>query len=199
MAIDYFSLQEKLPSNPITSSALENGKAIYILAKKNKCSEAYIIARSLIERLITYHFILSSDDSVRDDYFDYSEQRKYRNLDRSITINDKTVSIKATTQLNVDDYPKLKDVIEKFTGERSGKAKTRWTSNNLMKMLSVIGANSDLDITQLMAGMNYIYSDASESLHGTLYGCGFHFAMLYLIMSLMKNKSVKNISVHWLM
>ena len=40
--------------------------------------------------------------------------------------------------------------------------------------MSVIDYSGEIDITLIMMALEVIYDDASEALHGTLYGCTFH-------------------------
>ena len=69
--------------------------------------------------------------------------------------------------------PELKEAVDMFTSER-GKTKTRWTSQGLSAMLESIASKGGLEIGYLMFAILGIYDDASEALHGTLYGSIFH-------------------------
>ncbi len=64
--------------------------------------------------------------------------------------------------------------VAKFTSER-GREKTRWTNVPLPDRAAVIEAK--LGSTGLFMSLLTIYADASEALHGTLYGAIFHLGV----------------------
>ena len=74
------------------------------------------------------------------------------------------------------EEPELKEAVDIFTSDR-GKTKTRWTSKNISSMLESISNNGGLEIGYLMLAKLWIYDDASEALHGTLYGATFHMGI----------------------
>jgi hypothetical protein len=67
--------------------------------------------------------------------------------------------------------PEIVAAVAKFTSER-GREKTRWTSVSLPDRAAVVEAK--LGNTGLFMSLLTIYADASEALHGTLYGAAFH-------------------------
>lgn len=82
--------------------------------------------------------------------------------------------MKARIVLNGGDFelpPEISAAIAKFTSDR-GREKTRWTNISLPDRAAVIEAK--LGNTGLFMSLLTIYADASEALHGTLYGAVFH-------------------------
>ena len=67
--------------------------------------------------------------------------------------------------------PEIAAAVAKFTSD-SGREKTRWTNVSLPNRAAVIEAK--LSGTGLFISLLTIYGDASEALHGTLYGAIFH-------------------------
>lgn len=179
--LSLYATATKIPINPIEISVLDYSKSIVLLAEHNHCKEVYIISRALIENLITYYYISCSDKEIVENYFDlYLKQKQYRKLNTTILDKrDKKVIVKASHIPEIEDDPELKKAIGKYTSAK-GKPKTRWTSDNIEKMLDKIEEDPDVNTNMLRVGVNIIYSDASEALHGTSYGCVFPFGLATL-------------------
>jgi hypothetical protein len=91
-------------------------------------------------------------------------------------VGDSKVSQIWSGSIDLDNAPELKKSIDMFTG-KTGKPKTRWTSRNLSNMLESIEHNGKIEIGYLMFAVLHIYDDASEAIHGTLYGSLFHIGI----------------------
>jgi hypothetical protein len=152
------------------------GTSISILSTYYHINECYILARSFLEKLINYTYLLSCDDEEYSKYLAYTKQKSYRILNRSFAVGDSKVSLTWSGSIDLDKDSELKKAIDMFTG-KTGKHKTRWTSKNLSNMLESIEHNGKIDIVYLMCAILYIYDDASEALHGTLYGSLFHIGI----------------------
>jgi hypothetical protein len=69
--------------------------------------------------------------------------------------------------------------LKKFTSHR-GKEITRWTTLNIERRIEFIKAQcKSFNDALFIAVARYIYEDASEAVHGTLYGASFHTGMFY--------------------
>lgn len=150
------------------------GSAINLLALNNYLGESYMLARAMLEKLINYMYLLVCEEDEYKKYLNYAKQRGYRVLNRSFISGDQKVELKWTGSVNLDDHPGLKEAVSQFTSSK-GKAVTRWTSLSLADRLNVIGEKASVDITGLMFSMLGIYEDASEALHGSLYGATFNY------------------------
>lgn len=153
------------------SAIIEDAISIRILCENARINQAYIVSRALLERLTNFCFLQLCTDTEFSDYVDYSLNKAGRSLDRSIEVNGQ---VKARIALNGGDFelpPEISAAIAKFTSER-GREKTRWTKVSLPDRAAVIEAK--LGNTGLFMGLLTIYADASEALHGTLYGAAFH-------------------------
>lgn len=158
---------------PLLFSIHHTGISISLLSRHLHLKECYILARSFLESLVTYTYILSCDEEEYSRYLAYTKQKAYRVLDRSFTVGDSKVGLRWTGSVELEKEPELKKALELFTSEK-GKAKTRWTSHSLSEMLESIASRGGLEIGYLMFAILGIYDDASEALHGTLYGSIFH-------------------------
>jgi hypothetical protein len=150
------------------------GSAINLLALNNYLGESYMLARALLEKLINYMYLLVCEEDEYKKYLNYTKQRGYRVLKRSFTAGNQKVELKWAGSIDLDDYPELKEAVSQFTSPK-GKAVTRWTSLSLADRLNVIGEKATINITGLMYSMLGIYDDASEALHGSLYGATFNY------------------------
>ena len=158
---------------PLLFSIHHTGLSISLLSRHLHLKECYILARSFLESLITYTYILSCDEEEYSRYLAYTKQKAYRMLNRSLTAGDSKVRLRWTDPIELEKEPELKKALELFTSKK-GKAKTRWTSHSLSEMLESIASRGGLEIGYLMFAILGIYDNASEALHGTLYGSIFH-------------------------
>ena len=155
----------------IYSAIIEDAISIRLLCENARTNQAYIVSRALLERLTNFCFLQLCTDAEFSDYVAYSINKAGRSLDRS-TVADGHV--KARIALNGGEFelpPEISAAIAKFTSER-GREKTRWTNVSLPDRAAVIEAK--LGNTGLFMSLLTIYADASEALHGTLYGAAFH-------------------------
>lgn len=150
------------------------GNAINLLALNNFLSESYMLARALLEKLINYMYVLVCEEDEYQKYLNYTKQKGYRILNRSFIVGDQKAELKWSGSVNLDDNPELRDAVNQFTSGK-GKAITRWTSLSLSERLAIIRDKGKIKIEGLMLSTLGIYDDASEALHGTLYGSAFHF------------------------
>lgn len=158
---------------PLLFSIHHTGISISLLSSHLHINECYILARSFLERLITYIYLLSCDESEYSRYISYTKQKGYRVLNRSFVAGDSEVRLKWSGIIDLEKEPDLKEAVNTFTSEK-GKPKTRWTSQSLSKMIQSIASRGKLEIGYMMLAILWIYEDASEALHGTLYGSTFH-------------------------
>ncbi|CAE6886543.1 conserved protein of unknown function [Pseudomonas marincola] len=155
----------------IYSAIIEDAISIRLLCENGRTNQAYIISRALIERVTNFCFLQLCTDAEFSDYLDYSLNKAGRSLDQSIEVNGK---VKARIALNGGDFDlpdEIRVAIAKFTSER-GREKTRWTNISVPERAALIEAK--LGSTGLFMSLLAIYANASEALHGTIYGAVFH-------------------------
>jgi len=134
--------------------------------------ECYVLARAFIEKIINYCYLLVCDDEEHRRFIKHTIQKSYRKLDRKIIVGENELSLKHSPMVDCNAHPILKDSISEFTS-KSGKEITRWTIKRLEDRIDIIQKNSKLKPIIFMMNVFSIYEDASEALHGTLYGCSF--------------------------
>lgn len=153
------------------AAIIEDAISIRLVGDDSRTNQAYILERALLERLINFCFLQLCTEAEFKDYLAYTLNKVARRLDRSIEAQGE---VRARIALNSGHFelpPELAGAVAKFTSER-GREKTRWTNVSLPERAAVIDAK--LGKTGLFISLLTIYADASEALHGTLYGAVFH-------------------------
>ena len=152
------------------------GYSINLLAQNNLLGEAYILSRSMLEKIINYLYILSCDENEYKNYLNYTKQKGYIIHNRTFTAGSVTAELKWSAFIDLERYPELREAVDQFTSHK-GKTITRWTSRSIAERLAVI-ENAGLIRTDILVLATLgIYDNASEALHGTLYGATFQYGL----------------------
>ena len=159
----------------VLASCCNNASAIATLGQEELFfyNEAIVLARAFVERVINFCYLLVCDESEYQNFLKYSLQKGYRKLDRHIAVGNKIVGIKYTAGIEPDTVPGLSDALKDFTSGH-GREITHWTKASISERLSVISQRTSINVEGFMVNMLSICEDASEALHGTLYGVSFH-------------------------
>lgn len=158
---------------PLFSSIIEDSISLDILATNFRLNQCYIISRALLERVINFCYLLYSPEEEYESFVAYTKNKAARGLSRKIEIGgQKKVSLEfAGGEFELpQDY---RDAVEKFTSE-NGREIPRWTKLNIEKRAIFLDEKSGRN---LLLHVLMIYGDASEALHGTLYGALFHLGI----------------------
>lgn len=132
------------------------------------------LMRVVIERLITFYYLMSCDAEELKNYEAYSKQKTYRKYQTEIQINGKkygrignAVSMNkdyTENQISLEEFPEeVQEAVQRFTGPKGGQ-KTRWSSKSLAQKLSIIDEAGLINISMLMVALVETYDDASEML-----------------------------------
>lgn len=149
-----------------------SSKSIILLSQSGKITECFILARSVVERIINILYLLICEEEEFKRFTVYTKQKAARMGDREIEVNKFKAGLKASNYEEMISNPEIKEALAMFTSKK-GKKITRWNTKSIKQMLDAIAENG-LDIRYLMLAVLAIYDDASEALHGTLYGAVFH-------------------------
>ena len=176
---------EELKKNPnervdslylLLYSMYDTAQSISILAVNHKINECYMLARALLERIVNYIFLLYCEEEDYKRYLAYTKQKSYRNLNRNVKVGELMAGIKWKGNTDLDNDPALKKAVDLFTNKK-GNPISGWRNKTIDQMLLVISQRSEIDIKLLMLGKLAIYDDASEAMHGTLYGTIFQIGL----------------------
>ena len=77
-------------------------------------------------------------------------------------------------EFDINKFPDLKSAVDKYTSAKKKKPITRWSNTSLTDKLAVIDQAGEININVFIITLAAFYDDASEALHATLYGLGFH-------------------------
>lgn len=135
-------------------------------------ADAVVLARAFIETVINFIYLQICDQSEYDKYKAHTVQKAYRKLDRKVVVGGIKIGIKFSGASEFLNKPEVKAALDEFTSDR-GREKTRWTALSLTQRLEIISSRASIDIRPLMLSTLDIYEDASETLHGTLYGATY--------------------------
>ncbi|HEH9408863.1 TPA: hypothetical protein SIA33_001858 [Aeromonas salmonicida] len=155
---------------PIFSSIIEDSISLDILAKNYRLNQCYIISRALLERVINFCYLLYSPEDEYESFVAYTKNKAARGLSRKIEIGGQK---KVSLEFSGGEYElpqDYRDAVERFTSE-NGREIPRWTKLNIEKRAVFLDEKSGRN---LLLHVLMIYGDASEALHGTLYGALFH-------------------------
>jgi len=135
--------------------------------------EMIMLSRAFIEKIINFCYLMICEENEYKMYFQYTTQKSIRRLNRKIKIGDKELIIKLNNIEKLKLNDNLKESLEAFTS-KNGKEISRWTNRSIEDRLKIISEKSKVNINIFMINLYHIYENASEALHGTIYGCTFH-------------------------
>lgn len=157
---------------PLLNSILSSGLAADILLRRGFIIETYIIGRSFLENMINYCYLQICDEKEYKNFFDYSKQKIFR----SIQTQQKVYSHIGKNYPLPDPsfiHPDMPHLLNKFTS-KGGKELKNWSIQTIEnKIIKIEIAKNSFSASAHLALYEMLYSDASEALHGTIYGAMF--------------------------
>ena len=169
-----------LEISAMIASLLSTSSAILELSKENQrfYNECVMLARSFFERITNICYLLLCDEDIYKECMHHTIFRQYlKRKDSSKVIKDESNDILmklSLVQENVENLKKdkkLKDILDKFEKSK----KKRFPVPKIEKRLGIIlKFKEHLNASLFLAYQLAYYDDASEALHGSLYGSLFH-------------------------
>lgn len=165
--------KQELPSvlSSFAFAIWQTGTSLEILTNHEVPSvrDCYILGRAMFETILNACYVCAKGESLAEQAIRHAQQKKYRSFDRKVSVNDTVLSLKRAPEVDLDKFPDLKAAVEEFT-TRSGRERTEWTNDSLVKRIEAVDKKYDGKASKLLTiGMLQIYRDASEMVHGTLY------------------------------
>ena len=160
---------EKL--HPIYASIIEDAISLTLLARELRVNNSHMVVRALLERVVNFCYLQFCDHAEFEKFVAYSRSKAVRRLDRLLERGPTKVSIRLDGVVDWSLHPELKAAYDQFTSP-SGKEITRWTKVSLPDRAALVEAK--VPCASLFLPLLTVYGDASEALHGTLYGSAFH-------------------------
>ncbi len=139
-----------------------------------KTRDSFGISRTIVETITNIIFLLASGHSEADKAIRHYRQKTFSNLNKEKKYGAFSISMKFSGIPDISEIPNMEEMIEEFTSD-SGKP-INWPTTSLKHRLEIIRKKFGDKICGQLALANFgIYSNASEILHGSLYGCLFFF------------------------
>jgi len=170
---------QKCPTRPQSCQAVIYGlrgdvRALSILIAQGCPNQSYILYRAVIEKLVTFWHLQIASDEVFSDYFQYHLHKTYRKTQKEVRVQSKNgeVGYRTVSTFDLSQFPEMEKAVKRFTS-KTGKPLTRWHNDSLTNRIAEVKSTGIIDTVVIELLTEHIYDDASEALHGTLYGCLF--------------------------
>lgn len=160
--------------HPLLFALCDTAHAVLTLSLHQYLNETFMLARAFLECLINYCYLLVCDQSEYDRFIAHTRQKGFRALRRTVEGSGLRAELSFTGKVDASEIPGMQEALDLFTGKRGGEI-TRWTDVSLPERVGELAKRGGSGKPgPLMLALLAIYQDASEALHGTLYGSVFH-------------------------
>jgi hypothetical protein len=163
-------------------SAGQTGAALVQVAAQTDTftTQSVMLARAFMEKLTNFCYAGVCDESEFRRFVLHPVYKQYHNTAR-LKMEDGFDNIEETKTARKQQQEKLKQraiVQEALQLSSETNARMNWTKKTMDERIAVVQQRGKL--TDVMFTLNKIqyYADASEALHGSLYGCTYHLGML---------------------
>jgi hypothetical protein len=166
-------LPEKAEKSRILLGSLcTTGTAIYELSEKPEYfyCETIMLARSFIEKMTNFCYLNICEKEEYERFFLHPYYRTYHNSDKSKHAKDKKISLQFSGRNELKTIPKVAEALKVFSEKDP---RMNWSNRSIDEKISLIAEKTDIRIEFFLMNTLTIYSNASEALHGSLYGCTF--------------------------
>lgn len=132
-------------------------------------SEILMLARAALEKMTNYMYSTVCSESDYKRFLLYPYYRSYHNLNRQKHNQTDTLTLKFNSSKDIEELPQYKEALEVFSKENP---RLKWSKDtkNLDEKLAYIQEKTGLPSFVFLLNSLLIYGDASEALHGSLYG-----------------------------
>ncbi len=157
-------------SKIVIASSCSTGTAIYKIGGSPEYfySEMMMLARSFIEKLTNFCYLQVCGDEEYEKFFLHPYYKAFHNSDRSKFTESNSINLKYTGKEKLKENKKIKRALEVFSETDYTK---NWSNLNIDKKVAFIAKNTKIKTEFFLLNTLSIYSNASEALHGSLYGC----------------------------
>lgn len=152
------------------ASCLNTGLAVYKLLSTgaNTENEGFMLTRSCLEKLINYLYLRVASDKEYRRYFSYPYYKIYHNGARQVSYSDglKVVEDPLIKEQMLDS-PEVREALSLFS---NSDPRLNWSKKTFTERVATVIQKSDITPGVLSLTSFLTYSDASQVLHGTMYG-----------------------------
>lgn len=160
----------------IIKRIIESNESILILSESKKVSDVFALSRMVLELGINLGYISTRPEELIEKSLKHAHQKIYRDLDRTLEIDNLKVSIGIKDLSQVQITEKLQNAIDEYTNT-NGKEVRDWTGidkdNLFTKLKAIIKKHGEGIGTVYTLATFQIYRYSSEILHATTFGIMF--------------------------
>jgi len=151
-------------------SSRSTGIAIHKLGESPEYfySEMIMLSRSLIEKITNFTYLQVADKDEYRKFLLHPYYRAFHNSDKSKYTTNAKISIAYSGKEELKNIPKIAEALDVFSETDS---KKDWSSKNVDKKISAISEKTKIKTEFFLMNTLTVYSNASEALHGSFYGC----------------------------
>ncbi|MBU1046895.1 hypothetical protein KKH36_03925 [Patescibacteria group bacterium] len=160
----------------VAASLCSTGSAICELGKNPNYffAEMIMLGRSFIEKTTNFCYLLVCDKEEYKNFLLHPYYRMYHNFERQKNAGEVTIGLKYTGKNEFRGDPKITEALSQFSENNPRK---NWSKKNIDEKVALIQEKSEIRVEFFLLNTLSIYSNASEALHGSLYGCTFHIGV----------------------
>lgn len=134
-------------------------------------NECFVLGRSLFERLINAGFLLSCSTEELGRFNDFAHFKGIAKSNRTVASSGRSVSIELIDPKDMVQIMES-ELWKRFTG-KNGKEHTTWIDKTIERRIEEFSNAEGIQPDQLLLSKLVVYEDASEAIHGSLYGALF--------------------------
>lgn len=157
----------------ILASCCNTSEAIYkLLESDTTLSEGYMLMRVLLEKLVNFHYLRHSNESELKRYQEYPYYRFYHSLRHRVKGPTMMVAINNPRwkMQKLQEVPPINKALSTFSATDW---KLEWSVKKFNQRVQFICKHEPTLEPMLVLSQMLTYTDASEMLHGTLWGILF--------------------------
>jgi len=155
---------------PLLFSIRESVYSLSMLAQAGRVQDCYAISRQIYETAVNAAFILAGGPSAAMRAKQHALQKTYRENIRVLEINDPFIQVAPNFSIDISQHPALQAALAEFTSKK-GREITPWTPETVEQRVEAIGQRYGRFVAaSLKIALFGIYRNASEVVHGTLFG-----------------------------
>ena len=157
----------------LLGSSCNSSMAVYSMTPKADMfwNEIVMITRSIQEKLVNYCYYTVCDDEEAERFMLYPLYRMYHNTRQVRDHKHGKLVLEFNGRESLESDPKVRRALTLFADKPKRQGKQSWTKLNFDQRLERIVNECKMSDPLLSMGSMVIYPDASEILHGSLYGC----------------------------
>jgi len=131
-------------------------------------AETVMLARSFIEKMTNFCYLQVCDDEEYNKFLLHPYYRAFHNADKTKHAGEVKIQLKFAGKSDLKAMPVVSEALSIFSETNP---RLNWSTFSLDEKVALLSARSSISPEFFLMNTLTIYSDASEALHGSLYGC----------------------------